>query len=119
VSNGTRFVNRPLVYLASPYSRPDPVANTNRVVLAATAMCQAGHVTPVVPHLTMLWHSIAPQDLEFWYEYDLAVLARCDALLRMPGESTGADAEVAFAIERGIPTFDDEAAVNDWARDWE
>jgi nucleoside 2-deoxyribosyltransferase len=99
------FVERPLVYLAGPYTSPDPVANTHATIRMATQLCHAGDVTPVVPHLTMLWHAIEPQHIEFWYAYDLALLARCDAVLRLAGASTGADREVAFANERGIPVF--------------
>lgn len=48
--------------------------------------------------------------------YDLAWLERCDALLRVPGPSAGADREVAHARERGLPTFFTVDGVIDWAR---
>jgi hypothetical protein len=51
----------------------------------------------------MLWHVVAPHDYSFWCIYDLAWLEVCDVLLRLPGESPGADREVAFADEHGIP----------------
>jgi hypothetical protein len=35
------------------------------------------------------------------------LLAHCDAVLRLPGESTGADRDVAIAAERGIPVYYD------------
>lgn len=43
----------------------------------------------------------------FWYEVDMHFLRACDAVLRLPGESKGADAEVALARELGMPVFDD------------
>jgi hypothetical protein len=33
------------------------------------------------------------------------LLEHCDAVLRLPGESTGADRDVAIARERGLPVF--------------
>ena len=61
---------------------------------------------PVVPHLTLLVHMIEPQELEFWYEYDMNALARCDAAVRLPGYSSGADEEMRVANEDlNIPTF--------------
>ena len=77
-----------------------------------------GLVTPLVPHLTMLWNLVAPRGVEFWYDYDIAILARCDALLRIPGFSQGADREVEFAVARGMPVFDDVSDLTDWAKGW-
>lgn len=111
-----RFHERPLVYIAGPYTRPDPVSNTHRTIMAAEDLHDSGLVTCVVPHTTLLWHAIAPHDdVEHWYEYDLAVLKRCDALLRLPGDSSGADNEVAFAEEHGVPVFHDRDHLLSWA----
>ena len=33
------------------------------------------------------------------------LLQHCDAVLRLPGESRGADQDVAIAQERGLPIF--------------
>jgi hypothetical protein len=46
-----------------------------------------------------------PHTYEFWTEIDLEWILRCDALLRLPGDSTGADAEIKFATEHNIPVF--------------
>jgi len=99
------YVNRPLVYIAGPYANPDPVANTHSTIRAVDGFVDDGLVTPIVPHLTLLWHLITPRPAEFWYAYDLATLSRCDALFRLHGASTGADNEVAFAESLGIPVF--------------
>jgi Domain of unknown function (DUF4406) len=108
------YAERPLVYIAGPYTHPDPVENTHRTIRFATKLIDEGLVTPVVPHLTLLWHLVVPRPLEFWYEYDIATLARCDALYRLPGESHGADREVEFAREKGIPVFTDLDALHGW-----
>ena len=112
----TTYVDLPLVYVAGPYTRPDPVENTHLTIAAADELVRDGIVTPFVPHLTLLWHVVSPQPLEFWYAYDLAVLVRCDAVLRLPGESTGADREVAFAARRELPIFDTKDELYEWAQ---
>jgi hypothetical protein len=112
------YVDRPLVYVAGPYTNPDPVENTNLIIRFATDLIDEGLVTPVVPHLTLLWHLVVPRPLEFWYAYDVATLARCDGLFRVEGESHGADREVEFAEDRKIPVFTDRAALNVWAARW-
>ena len=33
------------------------------------------------------------------------LLARCDAVLRLPGDSKGADEDVRLATERGLPVY--------------
>ncbi len=112
------FVARPLVYVAGPYTTPDPVENSHRTILEATRLADGGLVTPVVPHLTLMWHLVVPRTLEFWYAYDIAIAARCDALLRLSGPSTGADREVEFAVASGIPVFHETSALERWAEEW-
>lgn len=106
---------KPLVYIAGPYSHPDPVVNTKKALDVADLMLDEGRVTPIVPHLTMFWHFHSPRHIENWYAYDLEVLARCDALYRLQGESTGADREEAFAVEADIPIFRTFAVLYIWA----
>jgi len=110
------YLDRPLVYVAAPYTRPDPVENTHRLIKAVDELIDDGLVTPMAPHLTLLWHLVSPRPLEFWYAYDLATLVRCDALYRVVGESSGADREVAFALDRGIPVFYARDELYEWAR---
>lgn len=107
---------KPLVYLAGPYAKPDPVQNTHEVCLLATRLVKDGVVTPVVPHTSLLWHIVSPQPPEFWYAYDLEVMARCDGVLRIPGESVGADAEVQEAIRLRIPVFQMVERLYEFAR---
>lgn len=42
---------------------------------------------------------------EPWLTMDLELVKRSDAVLRLPGESSGADGEVAHAESLGIPVF--------------
>jgi hypothetical protein len=109
------FVTKPLVYVAAPYSRPDPVENTHRLIKFVDLLVDEGLVTPIAPHLTMLWHVVTPRPIEFWYSYDIAILARCDAVYRIEGESVGADREVAYAQDLSLPVFHAVADLNEWA----
>lgn len=46
-------------------------------------------------------------DHSLWIENDLPWIEASDALYRLPGDSKGADAEVAHAIEYEIPVYRD------------
>lgn len=93
-----------LIYIAAPYTHPDPVENTNKVIRIAEEVIKAGYI-PYIPHLNLLWHLIAPHPGAFWYAYDLQILRRCDAILRIDGVSKGADMEVQFAKDNNIPVI--------------
>jgi hypothetical protein len=45
------------------------------------------------------------------------LLQHCDAVLRLPGESTGADQDVAIARKRGLPVYDRVEDIPGYARD--
>jgi len=100
-----------LIYIAGPYTYPDPVRNTHRVIKVADDLIDNGFV-PYIPHLTLLWHIVSPRQPGFWYDYDYHLLKRCDAVLRIPGASMGADNEVKLAREHGIPVFESMEALN-------
>lgn len=106
----------PLVYVAGPYTNPDPVENTHRAVQWGERIIATESASALVPHITLLWHAIAPHPEVYWYALDIAHLARCDALFRFPGPSTGADKEIAFAHVKGIPVFADFDSLISWCR---
>ena len=92
------------VYVAGPYSG-DVLHNTRNAVFQADILRSAGF-TPFIPHaMTLPWDLAFPHDYEFWLEFDFRWVARCDAVLRLPGESAGADREVRMAKSLGIPVF--------------
>lgn len=98
------------IYVAGPYSQGDVVINVRQAVIAADMLRNAGF-TPFVPHLSHLWHTISPRPYEDWLAMDLEWLEVCDALLRLPGESKGADMEVVRAMTLEIPVFYDMTAL--------
>ena len=91
-------------YIAGPYTAPDPVINTANAIRAGEEVRKAG-VAPYVPHLTMFWHLLVPNEYEVWLEHDIHWLRKCDALIRLPGPSLGADAEVVEAERLGIAVY--------------
>ncbi|UOF78529.1 hypothetical protein [Caudoviricetes sp.] len=60
---------------------------------------------PYVPHLTHFWDIVSHKETLDWLHLDKVWLASCDAMVRLPGESRGADIEEEFALRRGIPVF--------------
>ena len=92
------------IYIGGPYSKGDTVLNVRNAVMAAEQVLRRGHI-PYIPHLTMLWHFISPHEYQFWLDYDIEWLRLCDALLRLPGESSGADKEVALSEGLGKPVY--------------
>ena len=107
----------PLVYIAGPYSAPTPEeiqANVDRAIDAGNRLMDAG-IRVRVPHLSHYQHARQPRDYEAWMALDFAELADCEALLRIPGPSSGADREVAEAERLGLPVFACEERLKIWA----
>ncbi len=92
------------IYVAGPYTKDDPAVNTRNAILVGEEIVKMGHI-PFIPHLTHFWHIIFPHEYQYWMDMDEKWLLRCDALFRMPGNSSGADIEVKKAKERGMPVY--------------
>lgn len=92
------------VYVAGPYTNGDVALNVRAAIEAADRILKAGHA-PYVPHLMHFWHLVCPGPYEQWIQFDLEWLPVCDALVRLPGESSGADGEVRLAESLGIPVY--------------
>ena len=92
------------IYIAGPYSLGDVALNVRQAVLAGLEILQAGHV-PFIPHLYHFAHYLCPQEYAVWCALDLQWLKACHAVLRLPGDSPGADREVEFAMTLGLPIY--------------
>lgn len=93
------------VYIAGPYSKPDPALNVRTAIAIAEKLLERG-LLPFCPHaLTHVWNLVSPKSYESWISFDADWLLKCDAVLRIPGDSAGADREVAVAEDFGIPVF--------------
>src|SRR5438105_4453404 len=94
------------VYIAGPYTKGDVAVNVRNAFEAANKLADLGFAA-FVPHGTHFWHMMFPRKYEFWLELDREFLPCCDAVLRLPGESHGADGEVRLAESKHIPVFQD------------
>lgn len=115
-----------LVYVAGPISKGDLRENIQQACAAGIQLLKAG-LSVHVPHLTCYMGQqydgagVVPEVLpcgtviEDWYGLSLVELRRCDALLRLPGESFGSDLEVEEARRCGIPVFFTIEQVVGWA----
>jgi len=97
-----------LVYVAGPYTKgpngEPPVINTRTALQYAEIVSEAGF-TPFIPHLFHFWEFLSPKPYQFWMDLDEKMLARSDVMLRLPGESSGADQEEEFCEKTEIPHF--------------
>lgn len=92
------------MYIAGPLTS-SPYSNVKEAVEVADNLMEHGFY-PYLPHLTSLWAMImGDKPFNKWLEFDEAWLSRCDAVLRLPGESPGSDREVEYAKSIGIPVF--------------
>lgn len=101
------------VYVSGPLTLGDRETNVRQAVITGLGLIYHGYA-PLIPHLT---HYADPQgDIahEVWMEVCLPWVAASHALLRLPGTSVGADAEVAEAEVRGIPVFHSLQALVDF-----
>lgn len=92
------------VYVAGPMTKGDLLQHVRDAVHAADKIWAAGAI-PYVPQVGILYQLISPHTYEDWMQLDFAWLDKCDAVLRMPGESSGADREVQRARFNGQPVF--------------
>lgn len=110
-------MKRPMVYVAGPYTKGDVAVNVRNAIFAGDALLKAGAV-PFIPHLTHFWHLQCPGEYVQWIDYDLAFLPLCDAVLRLPGESHGADGETDAASRIGIPVLDGMPSALQWVDEY-
>ena len=96
-----------MIYLASPYSHPDPLVRQIRfdaACRAAAALIKAGHavIAPIVQGHPLVRFGV-PGDWSFWAPLAREYIARCDEVLvlQIDGwrESQGVRAELALARE--------------------
>ena len=113
------MVHRMLILIAGPYrsgTGDDPALmarNLERLEEAAWPIFRGGHV-PMIGEWVALpvlrgAGGTSPTDpiaAEIMYPTAERLLRHCDAVLRLPGESTGADEDVRIARERGLPVYE-------------
>jgi hypothetical protein len=107
-----------IILIAGPYrsgTNDDPVLiaeNLHRLESFALPIYRAGHIPMIGEWVALpimkqagsvsLGDSIAS---EYLYPVASRLLERCDAVLRIEGQSKGADEDVRLARERGLPVY--------------
>jgi len=106
-----------LILIAGPYrsgtdgDHAAMAANLRRLEEAAWPVFAAGHVPLIgewvaLPVLRAAGATVFdPLAEQVLYPTAQRLLEHCDAVLRLPGESTGADQDVAIAQRRGLPVY--------------
>ncbi len=105
-----------LVYVAGPITG-DPFGCVRQAVAYFEPLRELGAV-PFFPQLSVLHEMVKPVGYEAWMAYDFDVIRLASALLRLPGESPGADREVIFAVEHGVPVVIAGELAPDGDRAW-
>ena len=113
--------NQPkLILIAGPYrsgTNDDPVkmdANLRRLEEASWPLFEMGHIPMIGEWVALpIWQTAGGKTVgDALYEQILhptagRLIQICDAVLRLPGPSKGADNDVRLARERGIPVYFD------------
>jgi len=107
-----------MILIAGPYrsgTGDDPERmrqNLERLQEAAWPLFEAGHLPMIgewvaLPVLASAGASgpLDPLAEQVMYPTAERLLQHCDAVLRLPGSSRGADQDVAIALERGLPVY--------------
>jgi hypothetical protein len=97
-------MNKKIVYISSPYSIGDVKENVRQGFLVADRLLELGFL-PYPPLYTHYWDEITSRSWDEWMLIDREWILKCDCLLRVPGKSIGADMEVEWAKENGIPVY--------------
>lgn len=109
---------RMMILIAGPYrsgTGDDPqkmAENLRRLEQASYPIFQAGHVPMIGEWVALpIWNVAGGQHVgdtlydEILHPTAGRLIEHCDAILRLPGESKGADNDVKLANERGIPVY--------------
>lgn len=119
-----------MVYVAGPITKGLIMENMRQAHAAGVLLVQKGF-SVFVPHASCFWGhqvtecgtGVAPGaevdgvHYETWMEMDFAVIRKCSMLLRLPGESAGADREVEYAQQIGVPVFHSIEELVNWVND--
>lgn len=89
------------VYIASPYTKGDVAVNVKRQIDCAEELMNLGFLT-FVPLYFHFQHMAHPRPYDYWTKVDLEWIRVCNVVLRLEGESEGADKEVEFAKSIGV-----------------
>jgi hypothetical protein len=107
-----------LILIAGPYrsgtndDADKMAANLKRLEEVSWPLFQAGHLPMIGEWVALpVWHAAGGKKIgddlydRIFHPAAGRLIALCDAILRLPGDSKGADNDVRIANERGIPVY--------------
>jgi len=107
-----------LILIAGPYRSgtkddPDKMATNLRLLERVSwPLFKAGHIPMIGEWIALpVWYAAGGAQVgdalydEIFHPTAGRLLQICDAVLRLPGSSKGADNDVELAMERGIPVY--------------
>jgi hypothetical protein len=122
----TNTNHKPLIYIASPYTKGDVAINTRFQCEVFDELLTDGIVLPFAPLWSHFQHTVFPRHYQDWIDYDLALIPRFDACLRLKATyellayvqnaSSGADGEVDLFLELGKPVFYSKESLYSWVK---
>ena len=101
-------MKRTKVYIAGPMTGGTGsnfnMAKIHEAIETHFKLIELGFI-PHCPHLTVFCELMQPHRITYeqWLELDKSYVEDSDVLLRLPGVSPGADKEMGFARDAGIP----------------
>jgi hypothetical protein len=101
------------VYIASPYSIGDQASNVRTQIDMGYQLLKMGYI-PYIPELYHFVHLVHPLTYDEVMEIGLSWLKMCDCVLRLSGESKGADIEVEYGLKLGKKIFYNLQELDDW-----
>ena len=107
---------KPMIYVAAPLTKGDMTVNINIAMKQFDELLSSDLITPICPHWSVFQNIFIPRPYEDWMQYDFQIIHKCDAILRLSGESPGGDREVALAKKLGIPVFFNKEELLNWAK---
>ena len=119
-------MKKPIIYIASAYTRGDPAINVHFQCGIFDQLLSDGLVWPVAPLWTYFQHMPLPRPYDDWTAYDRALFHLYDGCLRLDveepaiqywqHESSGADSEVEAFKLMGKPVFYDISGLYAWVK---
>lgn len=97
-------MRRTVVYIACPMTKGGFTNNVRNCLRIAQELKVKGY-SPIAPVLTWFWDMLYPEKLQDWLQYDFGLIAVSDCVLRLQGESDGADAELDYAVRNDVPIY--------------
>ena len=101
---------RPRIYISGPITMGNRKHNFKQAAIAQVVLIKHG-MAVFNPMLSMRLPGAFKISHKEWLDNDLPWVESSDAVLRLKGESVGADMENAHAREHGVPVFTSRASL--------